>query len=85
MTECLDPTCPVMAGILGVCNREHCDRGMVKLKVPEARILKYAFTESSSEIHRNGRGNAKGSLHHYCQWKTGMASHRGMEATTQWT
>lgn len=85
MTECLDPTCRVMAGLLGVCNREHCYRGVVKLKVPEAWILKYTFTESPSEIDRNGRGSAKGSLHHYHQWKTGMSSHRGIEATTRWT
>ena len=67
------------------CNRDHCDGGVVKLKAPEARILKCTFREAPSEIHRNGRRNAKGSLHHYCPWKIGMASHAGMEATTQWT
>lgn len=32
------------------CNREHCDGGVVKLKVPEAQILKYTFREAPSEM-----------------------------------
>lgn len=67
------------------CNREHCDGGVAKHKVPEARILKYTFRKALSEMHRNGRRNARGSLRHYCQWKTGLASHAGMEAAPQWT
>lgn len=67
------------------CNREHCDGAVAKHKVPEARILKYAFRKALSEIHRNGRRNARGSLRHYCQRKTGLPSHAGMEAAPQWT